>query len=140
MVRCFLIPMTEPPYSRANPQRPKYVDQFENSRSNSPLFDKGYFLTVVSAQVSDLNWLQNQDDVIDLPNIDNDRIGDLPAARRQKNHQIDAIVGIDEDVAETVATYINRVARASGNSGWDKSKVFVRQVGESNGASTGRKR
>lgn len=139
MVRCFLIPMTDPPYSRVNPQRPKYVDQFENSRTNSPLLDKGYFLSVVSARVADLNWLQNQDGVIDLPNIDNDRIRDLPPARRQKNHQIEALVEIAEDEGETVGNYINRVACASGNN-WEKSKVYVREVGEPNGAGSSRKR
>lgn len=128
MIKCFLIPMTTPPYSQENPQRPKYVDKFVNNRTNSPLFKANYFVTKIAAKNKDLLWLQKQKGVIDFPNIDTDKFEDIPKERQEKNLKIARSIGVTNERNELNRDFINKCARVEGNITWDKDKVFVEDI------------
>lgn len=126
MIKCFLVPMTDPPYSRDNPQRPKYCDEL--TWSGVPIFSKNYYLIKASGTDAQLLTLQNQQGVFDFPNIDTDRLIDTPKARRNKNKLIFQKLGITENERLTALQFINLCANSEVMNGWDKNKVFVKDI------------
>lgn len=69
--------------------------------------------------------LQNSDGVIDMPNVDEDKLSSLPKARKDKNKLIEDLIGKNFDPEKSVKDLINEVANCEGNT-WDKDKLFVR--------------
>lgn len=117
--------MTEPPYSRENPQRPKYMDELRINWTGSPLMIKKHYLIKANSTLVKLNELQSQDGVIDLPNVNTDVIENLPVARKVKNAVIEKLLGITVDPKGKVVDFVNQVARAEGNTAWHSDKLFV---------------
>lgn len=126
MIKCFLVPMTEPPYGRENHQRPKYVTGL--SWSGVPIFNKNYYLIKVSGTAQQLKELQDQEGVIDFPNIDTDKLVDMPSARRVKNKAMYKLMGLNENENLTTKQFINLLANSETMHGWDKDSVFVGEV------------
>lgn len=124
MIKCFLVPMTEPPYSRENPQRPQYMDELRINWTGSPLMVKRHYLIMANSTPEKLLELQNKKGVIDMPNIDDDKLVSLPKARKDKNKIIETLIGKTFDQEKSVKDLINEVANSEGNT-WDKDKLFV---------------
>lgn len=124
MIKCFLIPMTEPPYSRENPQRPQYMDELRINWTGSPLMVKKHYLVMANSTPEKLLELQNKKGVIDMPNIDDDKLKDLPQERKDKNKLIEDLIGKTFDPEKSVKDLINEVANCEDNT-WDKDKLFV---------------
>lgn len=116
--------MSEPPYSKENPQRPMYMDELRINWTGSPLMIKKHYLVMANSTPEKLLELQNKKGVIDMPNIDDDKLKDLPKARKDKNTLIETLVGKTFDQKKTVKDLINEVANCEGNT-WDKDKLFV---------------
>lgn len=116
--------MSEPPYSRENPQRPMYMDELRINWTGSPLFKRKCYLVMANSTPEKLLLLQNKKGVIDMPNNDNDQLGDLPLSRKNKNKEIEAVIGVTPPDTITVKEYINGIANIEGNS-WNKDKLFV---------------
>lgn len=123
MIKCFLVPMTEPPYGREHPQEPKYCDDI--SWSGVPIFNKNYYLIKAQGTAQQLLTLQNQAGVIDFPNIDADRLRDTPKARRTKNRLIFQRLGLNENEDLDVRQFINLCANSEAMHGWDKDRIIV---------------
>lgn len=123
MIKCFLVPMTEAPYSKENPQRPKYCDDI--SWSGVPIFNKNYYLIKAQGTAQQLLTLQNQAGVYDFPNIDTDRLRDTPKARRTKNKLIFQRLGLNENEDLDVRQFINLCANSEKMHGWDKDRIIL---------------
>lgn len=117
--------MTEPPYSKENPQRPQYMDNLRINWTGSPLFAKKYYLVKANSTLEKLNTLQAEAGVIDLPNINTDVMETLPVARKIKNATIEKLLGITSDPKSKVLDFVNQVARSGGNAAWHADKLFV---------------
>ena len=116
--------MSEPPYSKENPQRPQYMDELRINWTGSPLMIKKHYLVMANSTPEKLLELQNKKGVIDMPNIDSDKLKYLPQARKDKNIEIEKIIGKTPLQDTTVKDYINGIANSEGNT-WDKDKLFV---------------
>lgn len=125
MIKCFLVPMTEPPYSRQNPQKPMYMDELRINWTGSPLFKSKYYVVKANGTVAKLIELQGKTGVKDFPNIDTDILSDLPDSRKTKDAEIKSLVKITDVAGEKVKDFINRTARCEGNTVWDKDTLFV---------------
>lgn len=123
MIKCFLVPMTEPPYSRETPQEPKYCNDI--SWSGVPIFKKNYYLIKASGTAQQLLTLQNQQGVYDFPNVGSDRLRDMPNARRIKNRLMYKLLGLNEDENLTAKQFINLLANSEVMHGWDKDRIQV---------------
>lgn len=126
MIKCFLVPMTDPPYSRENHQRPKYVTGL--SWSGVPIFNKNYYLVKASGTAQQLLGLQNQQGVCDFPNIDTDKLSSMPQARKVKNKTMFKLLGLVENEELTTKQFINLLANAETMHGWDKDSVFIKDI------------
>lgn len=124
MIKCFLVPMTKPPYSKENKQRPEYMDELRINWTGSPLFVKKHYLIMANSTPEKLLELQNKPGVIDMPNIDEDKLSNLPLARKVKNKEIEKVLSRTFDEKLTVKDFINSVANSEGNT-WNKDKLFV---------------
>lgn len=124
MIKCFLVPMTEPPYSRQNPQRPMYMDELRINWTGSPLFKAKHYVVKTNSTAAKLLLLQNKPGVIDFPNVDTDELSKLTQDRKTKDTEIKKVLGLKDLAGEKVKDYINRAAMSEGNS-WDKDKLFV---------------
>lgn len=124
MIKCFLVPMTNTPYSRENPQRPKYCDGL--TWSGVPIFKKNYYLIKASGTAQQLLALQSQQGVIDFPNTDTDRLRDMPQARQVKNRVMYKLLDLVENEELTTRQFINLCANSGAMHGWDKDLVFVK--------------
>lgn len=118
--------MTDPPYSRENQQKPKYCESV--SWSGVPIFSKNYYLIKASGTAQQLLTLQNQQGVIDFPNIDTDKLSEMPQARRVKNRAMFKLLRLNENEDLTTKQFINLLANSETMHGWDKDKVFVRDI------------
>lgn len=125
MIKCFLVPMTEPPYTKETPRMPMYVDDLRTNWTGVPLLSRGYFLIKVNAPEERLLALQNKQGVIDFPNIDADRLRDTPKARRTKNKLIFQRLGLNENEDLDVRQFINLCANSEAMHGWDKDKAVI---------------
>lgn len=123
MIKCFLVPMNEPPYGRENPQRPKYCDDL--TWSGVPIFKKNYYLIKASGTAQQLLALQNQQGVYDFPNIDSDRLRDMPNARRIKNRLMYKLLDLNESEDLTTKQFVNLLANSETMHGWDKDRIIV---------------
>lgn len=117
--------MTEPPYSRVNNQRPKYVKEMQLSWSGVPLFNSKMYVAKVAGTAEELVELQLQEGVIDFPNVDEDLIKDLPQARKDKNTKLLKALKMKNENNEKVVDFINRSANSELDHGWKKDLVFV---------------
>lgn len=117
--------MSEPPYSRENPQRPKYMDELRINWTGSPLFVKKHYLVKANSTLEKLNKLQAEAGVIDLPNTNTDVMESLPVARKVKNAVIEKLLGVTTDPKSKVVDFVNQVARSEGNTAWHTDKLFV---------------
>lgn len=117
--------MSDPPYSKQNPQRPKYMDEHRINWTGSPLFEKKHYLVKANSTLEKLNALQAEKGVIDLPNVNTDLMETLPAARKIKNAVIEKLLGITADPTSKVVDFVNQVARSEGNTAWHTDKLFV---------------
>jgi len=115
--------MTEPPYGRENPQRPKYCDDL--TWSGVPIFNKNYYLIKAQGTAQELLTLQNQTGVIDFPNIDTDKLRDTPKARRTKNRLIFQKLGLNENEDLDARQFINLCANSEKMHGWDKDRIIL---------------
>lgn len=115
--------MNEPPYGRDNHQRPKFCDNL--TWSGVPIFAKKYYLIKASGTIAQLLALQNQTGVFDFPNIDTDRLRDMPNARRVKNRAMYKLLGLNENEELTTRQFINLLANSETMHGWDKDSVFI---------------
>lgn len=115
--------MTDPPYSRDNPQRPKYCDEL--TWSGVPFLAKNYYLIKVNATAQELLALQNQQGVYDFPNIDTDRLVDMPKARRTKNGLMFKLFDLNENTDLTTKQFINLLANSEVMHGWDKDRIIL---------------
>ena len=115
--------MTDPPYSRDNPQRPKYCDEL--TWSGVPIFKKNYYLIKASGTAQQLLALQNQQGVYDFPNIDSDRLRDMPNARRIKNRLMYKLLDLNENEDLTTKQFVNLLANSETMHGWDKDRIIV---------------
>ncbi len=68
--------------------------------------------------------LQNKKGVIDMPNVDDDKLKDLPQPRKNKNKLIENLIGKIFDSEKSVKDLIHEVANCEGNT-WNKNKLFV---------------
>lgn len=118
--------MTDPPYSRENHQRPKYCEGV--SWSGVPIFSKNYYLIKASGTIAQLLTLQNQTGVFDFPNIDTDRLRDMPNARRIKNRLMYRLLDLKENEELTTYQFINLLANSETMHGWDKDKIFIKDI------------
>lgn len=125
MERCFLIPMSDPPYSRLNPQCPKYINELEISWSGVPLFIKKYYIVKAVSTVEKLDALQAMVGVIDFPNNDNDTLDSLPIDRKTKNEEILKVVSIKTKNKDKVKDFINNCANSELDHKWDKDQIVV---------------
>ena len=125
MKRCFLIPMTDPPYSYENSQRPKYLHEMRISWTGVPLFKKNIYLVMVNTSLEKLQLLQENEDVIDFPNIDDDTMDNLPDSRKLKNKNIHDILKIPTKDNEKVRDFINRAANSEVDHKWNKDELYV---------------
>lgn len=125
MIKCFLVPMTEPPYSKEKPRMPKYVDEIKTNWTGIPFFNKSYFLIKANGTAQQLLTLQNQQGVYDFPNVDEDRLSSMPNARRIKNRAMYKLLGLNENEALNTRQFINLLANSETMHGWDKDKVQV---------------
>lgn len=125
MIKCFLVPMTEPPHTKESPCMPKYVDEIRANWTGVPIFNKNYFLIKVGGTAQQLLTLQNKQGVYDFPNVDTDRLRDMPNARRIKNRLMCKLLGLNEDESLTTKQFINLLANSETVHGWDKDKVGV---------------
>lgn len=123
MIKCFLVPMTDPPYGRESPQMPKYCDDI--SWSGVPIFKKNYYLIKANGTASQLLTLQNQQGVYDFPNIDEDKLKDMPNARRTKNRLMFKLLDLNEDTNLTTKQFVNLLANSEAMHGWDKDRIIV---------------
>lgn len=117
--------MTDPPYSRINNQRPKYVQELQINWTGVPLFNKKYYLIKAGSTAQKLTALQNSAGVIDFPDVDTDLLSSLPQARKTKNTLICTTLGIASKTNERVLDFINRVANSERENGWRKDIAFV---------------
>lgn len=129
MIRFFLVPMSEPPYSRENPQRPLFTEDLLINWTGIPLKNAPYYLIKAAChddKVKKLDDLQASPGVIDFPNVLTDDNDKLPKARLDKNKLIKDVVGIVEakDKKEKVGEFIDRVREKGGAKTWDKN-AFV---------------
>lgn len=115
--------MTEPPYSREFPQEPKYCENI--SWSGVPILQKNYYLIVAKGTAQELLALQNQAGVFDFPNVDTDRLKDMPQARRTKNKAMYKLLKLNENEDLTTKQFINLLANSETMHGWDKDRVLV---------------
>lgn len=115
--------MNEPPYSRDNHQRPKNCDHL--TWSGVPIFKKNYYLVKVAGTPAQLLALQNQQGVIDFPNVDTDKLKDMPQARKIKNKALYKALGLVENTELTTRQFINLCANSETMHGWDKDSVFL---------------
>jgi len=115
--------MTEKPYSRQNPQKPKYIDELGISWSGVPLFGKNVYIVKAASTVEKLDELQSMPGVIDFPNVDDDVLSSLPKARKDKNAELVKILKVDDKVGKVV-DLINKSANSEVNHGWDKRLVY----------------
>ena len=125
MIKCFLVPMTEPPYTKETPRMPMYVDDLRTNWTGVPIFQKNYYLIKANGTASQLLALQNKQGVIDFPNIDTDRLRDTPKARRTKNKLIFQKLGLSENEDLDVRQFINLCANSEVMHGWDKDRIIL---------------
>lgn len=123
MIKCFLVPMTDPPYSRENNQRPKFCDDL--TWSGVPIFKKNYYLIKAMGTTAQLLVLQNQQGVFDFPNIDGDKLKNMPNARKTKNRLMFKLLDLNENVDLTTKQFINLLANSETMHGWDKDSVSL---------------
>ena len=114
--------MSEPPYSKDNHQRPKYLRELGISWSGVPMFNSNSYLVKANGDASKLAQLQQEDGVIDFPNVDDDDMDSLPEDRKIKDKEIKKKLKM-EDKEEKVKDFINRSANSEFNHGWDKDKI-----------------
>lgn len=115
--------MTDPPYSRETPQEPKYCNGI--NWSGVPIFNKNYYLIKANGTASQLLTLQNQTGVFDFPNVDTDRLRDMPNARRIKNRLMYRLLGLNENESINTRQFINLLANSETMHGWDKDTIAV---------------
>lgn len=117
--------MTDPPYSKENNLRPKYVRELGINWSGVPLFNTGVYILKAAATPERLSQLQVSTGVIDFPNVDGDRLENLPEARKNKDRQIKTSLKLADIPGENVREFINRSANSEVNHDWRKDGVFV---------------
>lgn len=117
--------MTEPPYSRDNPQAPKYINELRINWSGVPLFNKKYYLVLANGTLAQLNDLQAGQGVYDFPNVDTDRLSSMPNARKIKNRAMHKLLGLVENEDLTTKQFINLVANSETMHGWNKDLIIV---------------
>jgi hypothetical protein len=109
-VRFYVIPMEPGPYSRANPQRPEYVDAIQCNWSGYPLFQWDRYLVQVNTTPAKHAALDAQAGVIAMPEgVLDDLISTLPLADRNRIQTFLGNIGIPYYTDETVADLIQRV-------------------------------
>lgn len=114
-VRFYVIPMEPGPYSRANPQRPQFLDAIQANWSGYPLFAWSRYLCQVNTTSAKHAMLDAQVGVISLPgHVELDTlVGNLPLVMRNRIQTFLANVGLAYDVGETVEALIRRVITTS---------------------------
>ena len=63
----YLVPMSAPPYSRENPQRPLYMDEIRCNWTGHPLEGFGYYICLVNTTAAKHTKLASQPGVQRLP-------------------------------------------------------------------------
>jgi len=122
MIGYFLIPMTSPPYGRANPQRPLFCDKL--NWSGSPLFKKNVYLVKVGGTGKELNDLANQKGVVRIDFDENKKFNQLSRVGQDKVDSVCKQLDLEVREGETVGELINRIANSEGGF-WDRRKVYT---------------
>lgn len=122
MIGYFIIPMTSPSYSRANPQKPLYCDKL--GWFGSPLFKQNVYLIKASGTKEQLDELALQKKVERIEFDEDARIDDLTASEKGKLNGVLNSLKLEVREGETVGEFINRIAQSEGNN-WDRKKVYV---------------
>ena len=103
----YLIPTTEPPYNRQNPQRPKYLREYRYNWTGYPLQRFGYYVCKVNTTSENHRNLQACEGVILLPDWNASMVESLNAINLLKMWLDDRLIPFDLD--ETTGELMNRL-------------------------------
>jgi hypothetical protein len=110
-VAYYIIPMTEPPYSRQNPQRPQYVDEIKCNWVGHPVDALGVYICKVNTTEAKHTDLAGRTGVRQLPRSASwdTVISTLPAAARNAISNWCNGKGIPYAASETIGQLLMRI-------------------------------
>jgi len=109
--------MTEPPYSKEDNQRPKYIEEmfdiYKFAWTGSPLFSKKMYVVKVSAPQALHTELESKVGVEVLDEVSQAKKNNITAKLKIAQHAGDS------------KGFINFLARCEGNKDWDSEKLGI---------------
>jgi hypothetical protein len=124
----YIIQMTAPPYSRATPQAPLYMDELRTNWSGYPLFGFDRYLVQVNTTDAKHDQLEGRAGVMSLRRLNlDDTVGSLPSVARNRVRGYLTDLGLPYDANETIDQLIRRVITVSDPNGgdWNPKRTYV---------------
>lgn len=125
-IHYYLVPMSAPPYSRENPQRPLYMDDIRCNWTGHPLNGLGYYVCLVNTTDAKHSELANQPGVQRLPGNWNTPVLSLSTPLQNTINRWCNNHNIPYDPNETIGELIERIIASAvlGLQGYQLSTPF----------------